>query len=363
MAQSSPGQPRPFDPMGQLTTTGSLSDVGADPVQYIEDTGVLFEQQDAPLASRTSPDRRADHQHDLHNDAADFTASTSTMLLEKPSSLFKPLDLDKGYEYGPAVQFAPGYFTKMPGKPATTLHGDQSRPPENKTSSRPTAAVQVPVSYFPSQDGGNRTENATTARPVQLNHADREVPLRAKNGVAERSNTNPLGGSTATGQIPPPISKPPFPDTSPKSSTQPFAPPQHLRSETKSTTTLNKPTRRTQPLTNGQTQHSEPPSGQKQNVSSPMAHGYNSTSPHHIPPEPGHQPQHPRARRAERDQKHHHHPMPTTERPTSSTRELADVSQSHMANRPLKDWTQVRPVRPTHRARPVSRGSNVSKQR
>jgi len=364
MAYSSPGQPRPFDSVGQLTITRSLSDMGEGLGQYGEDTEVLFEEHDAPPASETSPAERLEHQHPLHDSPASHQASTSTMLLEKPSSLFKPLDLDKGYEYGPAVQFAPGYFTTMPGKQAATPRGGEARSPDKRTSPDPTSADRVPIPYFPSRDGGGRTENRTNTKTAQHEPADRprKLALKPNNEVTARGNSNPVGRSTVTRHVPPPISKPPFPDTSPESSERPFAPP---LAPPKLTGALNKLSTRAQVLANGLTQVSEPPSGQKPNVSSPVAHNYKHMSPHHTPLEPGQQAPHPMTRKAERDQKHLHPPMPAAETPAYPvpTREPPGASPSHMANRPLKDWTQVRPARPTHRARPVSRGSNVSKQR
>ncbi|KAK3905244.1 hypothetical protein C8A05DRAFT_12913 [Staphylotrichum tortipilum] len=156
---------------------------------------------------------------------------------------------------------------------------------------------------------------------------------------------------------------PPFPDTSPKSTERPFAQPRALCEDNNFTPALGTLSTTTQVPANVKTQVSEPPSGQKPNMSSPLAHDYNRTSSHSTHPESNQEALHPRSKKGERNHMRHPPQVLSMERMPYSKRESADATQNHMANQPLTDWTHVRPSGPTHRARPVSRGSNVSKQR
>ena len=367
MAFSSPGQPRAFDPMDQMPTAGSLSDTAGDTSHRDGDAEVPFEQQELPFPfpSQTSPQHGHDTQVVPEENRTSYTATQDTMLLEKPSTLSRAFDLDKGYEYGPAVQFAPGFFTKMHGKQAPIHQDEQPQPLKDKRSSRSPQTSRPSPTQFPSPDYGP-VKKATAGQSRQVVSADRSQPkpLTADRGGPSLGNCdgNPDAVAAARKNIQM-AEKPPFPDTSPTEPARPV--PQTLATRTGSKPAISlargegtpqipipKPTM-TDGLALGQGFHISPGRAQDDGQTTPTydLHGYGR----HIP--------HERADDDERNGRSQHPPVPPMETSCYSAREPTDRARNHVVNRPLRGTVHPRPARPVHRVRPESRSSNVSKQR
>ncbi len=362
MAFSSPGQPRAFDPMDQMPMAGSLSDTAEDTRHLDGDVEIPFEQQDLPFSSRTSLQHGHDTQAVPDESTLDYTAVQNTMLLEKPSTLSRALDLDKGYEYGPAVQFAPGFFTKMHGKQPPIHHDEQPQPLKDKHSpissqnSRPSRPRFLSPDYGPvKQTTAGQTRQVVPADQVQTQ------PLTANHPSVEKCNGKPDGVVVARNNTQM-AEKPPFPDTSPTKPARPVPQILSTRIESKPATSLARgegtplvPTPKsaiTEELALGQGFHISPRRAQDDGQTTPtyLSHEYGRHIPHEKADDDG---------RNGRNQ----HPVPPMGNSRYSVMESTDCARNHVVNRPLRGTVHPRPTKPTHRARPESRSSNVSKQR
>ncbi|KAH6843094.1 hypothetical protein B0I37DRAFT_437149, partial [Chaetomium sp. MPI-CAGE-AT-0009] len=227
------------------------------------------------------------------------------MLLEKPSSLSKHLDLGKGYEYGPAVQFTPGFFTSMPGKQA--------------------------VKQAPTRQEGH------CHNPLVNGHGNSD-----KWGVARC------------------VPNPPFPDSAPKVLARPFTQTPVTRVENKSPSVPGEEEISVQPSA---PVRGSPPNAEA-HTSPPAIRDHNhNTVPHFGSPSRKQQEQLADAAGEGRSRPH----QPPFVPPAGGSRRLVGESmdrvRNHTVNRPMKEISHVGVTKSIHRVRPVSRSSNVSKQR
>ncbi len=360
MAFSSPGQPRAFDPMDQMPMAGSLSDTAEDTRHLDGDAKIPFEQQDLPFPSQASPQHGHDTQAVPGESTISYTATQDTMLLEKPSTLSRTLDLDKGYEFGPAVQFAPGFFTKMHGKQVPIHQDEQPQPLNDKHSPSSSKASRLSRPQFPSPDydlvkkaAAGQTRQVVPADQVQTQPLITDPPSVGKNGKPD--------GATAARKTQK-AEKLPFPDTSPTEPARSASQTLSTRLESKSATSLARGEGTPQVPITKTTMTEESTLGQGFHISPRRAQDNGQKTPIHDPHEYGRHIPH---EKADNDGRHgrNQHPVPSMENPPYSTMESTDRARNHVVNRPLRGTVHPRPARPTHRARPESRSSNVSKQR
>lgn len=361
MAHSSPGQARELDSVNQFPTADSLSDPAKDFEYHYEDPAVSFKRQEPLHISQSSPNKNDQGHHVLPAEETDGHRNPhDSMLLEKPSSLSKYLDLGKGYEYGPAVQFAPGFFTSMPGKQAAKQapirREAHPRYLNDDLSSGSVRGAGNPRPSFPSI-GSEPTANVTTNNLPTVNSPNQLQPLTASHSPTVNGHSNFDKCEVGKG-VPLATRNPPFQDTSPKEPTRPF-------SQARATRTENNHPRVPEKVTS--VQISGParvlPSDPKAQVS-PSAvrdHDHNAIS-HFGSPSCNLQEQVTEARK-ERSPLHRSPLVPPAGVSRRFAEEPVDRARNHMINRPVKEIAHVGVTKAIHRVRPASRSSNVSKQR
>ncbi len=366
MAFSSPGQPRDLDPMDQMPLTGSLSDIAGGSVHGDGGAEIPFEQRDPTFPVQPSSQLGPQHEHstqaDFRENTADYTASNDTMLLEKPSTLSRSLDLDKGYEYGPAVQFAPGFFTKIQAKQAPIHQNQQPQPLKNDQSPRSDRASRSSRSRFPSPNCDSA--EATTgshSHPTESTDQPQAAPLVTAHTSVTNWGKKPERVATPR-TVTQTTGKPPFPDTSLKEPTRPVVQTQAARVEGKPVSSLPREDVRPQVAALRPGVAEELVLGQGSHISPRRAQGGHHTILPHGPPGYDRQIPHEPVDNA-RNAGLHDTPLPTLGVSGPSLMDAAHRTRNHVANRPLRAAMNDRPTRPVHRARPESRSSNVSKQK
>lgn len=336
----------------------SLGDTADHAAHHNENAEILFEHQEPLLSRQPSPTRGQSNQGGSDKITASCSNSEDTMLLEKPSTLSRTLDLDKGYEYGPAVQFAPGFFTKMPGKQAPIHRNEQPQGPDNDPSP-PLSQARHDHGLSPNSRPAGKTISRQS-HPVESSVRPGAQPPITGLPFGETLNNKPNGGETIVlkqgSQV---VGQPPFPDTSPK---QPARPAVQARVQKKSATASTTGETRAGIPIPGPAMTSNLGWGQESCVS-PHTTQVREAIPHHSPPGRDRPTPFGTAELGERDGRVHRSPMPPAGSSRYSAREPADRARNHMVNRPMREAVHSRPARSVHRARPESRSSNVSKQR
>ena len=358
MAHSSPGQSRPLDSVDRFPTADSLSDPTKTFECHDEDPALLFEQQEPLDISQSPPKTNNKCHHDLPaEETDDYRDSHDSMLLEKPSSLSKHLDLGKGYAYGPAVQFAPGFFTSMPGKQAAKQAPIRQEAHSHYLDNPPSGPTRGAGSLRPSFSSiGSEPRASTSSNLLAVRSPDQAEPLTASHSPkVDGPNSSDKWGVRR--DIPLMARAPPFSDTSPKELTRPFNQAPTVRVE------RNHPG---VPDKEKATQISAPAKGSSSDAeahrSPPAARNHDHAIPHFGSPSCN-----PQELLTDEAGKERRQPHPPLVPPTGGSRrfpgESADRTQNHMVNRPVKDIAHVGLTKAIHRVRPVSRSSNVSKQR
>ncbi|KAK3292795.1 uncharacterized protein B0H64DRAFT_365953 [Chaetomium fimeti] len=291
------------------------------------------------------------------------------MLLEKPSSLSKHPDLGKGYEYGPAVQFTPGFFTSIPGKQAVKQapirqKGHSQYPKDNFSSGSVQGACGLRTSF--SAIGNEPTANVTTSNLPVASSPNRAPPPTASHSPLLNDHGNSDKWEVARG-VPGATRNPPFPDSSPKEPTRP-------PTQTLATRVGNKP-----PSAPGEEERSAQasaavgglPSNAVARISPPAAHisppAVRDRNHNAIPSfgSPSRKQQESLEDAAGEGRSKPQHPPLVP--PAGGSRRLGEESmdraRNYTVNRPVKEIQHVGLTKSIHRVRPVSRSSNVSKQR
>jgi hypothetical protein len=363
MAHSSPGQARELDSFDRFTAADSLSDPAKDFEYHHEDQAVSLQQQEPLDISQSSPKANDQKHHDLPTEeTGGHRESHDSMLLEKPSSLLKQLDLGKGYAYGPAVQFAPGFFTSMPGKRAAKqapiCQEAQSHYLKDNLSSGSVRGASNLRPSFPSI-GSEPTANVTSNNLPTASSPNRVQLLTASHSPTVNDHRNPDTREVGRG-VPLTTRAPPFPDTSPKESTRLYTQDWATRVGNNHPRVPDKEEK--------SAQISAParglPSNAEADVSPPTARDHDhNTMPHFGSPSFNPQGRLTGEAGKERSQLHHSPVVPPAAVSRRFVEEPVDRARNHMVNRPVKEIAHVGVTKAIHRVRPVSRSSNVSKQR
>jgi hypothetical protein len=364
MARSSPGQPRIFDDMDEMPMTRSLSNSAKSPVNHVGNSEAPVDQQKTLVVSPPEPDKSGHSHHAMpHKDASSSNGSEEPMLLERPSSLCKSFDLDKGYEYGPAVQFAPGFFTQRPGKQAPVCAEDHPQRPKDGLPAPATQGLCSPRSQLPPL-GRVPVDNLSSSqfRPSGPSDQPRSQPLAIDHGLAESSN-NKHDRAVATRNISQMLGKPPFSDTSPKEPAAPSSETRPTHIETQAVTTLGKAKSKAKTSVSVTADKVTP--DPEPRISPHTAQHDHRAEPHRKSSR--HRQQAPPAGTEKEEGGYMSHlghrlPLPT-ERSQLFENEPADRARNTIVTRPVREVAHIRPARSIHRARPESRSSNVSKQR
>ncbi|KAK4128501.1 hypothetical protein N657DRAFT_561713 [Parathielavia appendiculata] len=281
------------------------------------------------------------------------------MLLEKPSTLSKNLNLDKGYQFGPAVQLVPGYFTHRPGKQAHLQQDVCLQPQVQDILSRSAKQTGSSQAAFRSL-GGTPTENATISnlRSAVSSGRLRTNPSPSSCGSSHES-TNKHDGETTTRKLPLTIEHVPFPDASPKQSAKPTFPVPKARNQHEAPALPTDVETLSEVLTVARTNNSA--SAPEPRTSQPTVQCYaDNANRHHESPNYDQRAPLAASEREERSHRQHRSSTPQVVSACHSVREYGEQSRSHMA-RPVRDMGR-RPAQADYRARPESRSSNISKQ-
>lgn len=362
MTHSSPGQARIFDAMDGVPMRGSLSDSAENINNQSGDSETPFHQQKPLVVSPPAPGKSQDNHQDVpQKEACSPNGSDELMLLERPSSLQRPLDLDKGYEYGPAVQFAPGFFTRRPGQQAPVRPEDHPQQAKGRLSAPSTQrdcsprSKLPPLGRVPSPPLDNLTINQV--RSLDPPDGSGTQPLTSDHGLAE-SSSNKHSRATASRKASQMVESPPFPDTSPKEPAVPSIKTRPTHIENQPTTTLGKAEARAKTSVPVTVNNAAP------YPDSPHLLPYDRRTDSHY--DSSRRKQQAALSAAERGQgghKRHHHPPPQAASSQRFAGNFTDRSDNHMMTRPVREVAHIRPARSIHQVRPESRSSNVSKQR
>jgi hypothetical protein len=364
MARSSPGQPRVFDDMDEMLMMESLSNSARSPINHVGNSEAPFDQQKALVASPSAPDKSGHSHHGVpQKGASSPSGCEESMLLERPSSLLKSFDLDKGYEYGPAVQFAPGFFTQRPDKQTPVRAENRPQHPKDGPPAPSAQGACSSRSHLPPL-GRVPADNLTSSQFHPLGPSDqpRAQPLVIDYGLAESSN-NKHDRAVAMRKIPQMLGKPPFSDISPKESSALSSKTRPTHIETQPATTLGKTESKAKTSVSVTTDKVTP--DPEPRISPRTAQHDHRAEPHRESSR--HRQQAPPARAEKEEGGYRSHlghrlPLPT-ERSQLFESETAARTRNPVVTRPIREATHIRLSRSIHRARPESRSSNVSKQR
>ncbi|KAL2134431.1 hypothetical protein VTI74DRAFT_203 [Chaetomium olivicolor] len=355
MAHSSPGQSRPFVSMDQLPGTGSLEDTAGDFSH--DDSGpaeVPCKQPEPFPAIHPSPEKSPHGEASTpQGEAVGYRTPEESLLLDRPSIVSKPPDLEKCYEYGPAVQLAPDQFTKMPVKQASIYHDERPSPSKVESSPRAVRDVSGSAPRFPSL-GGTKLRNTINGAVLSVDPLQRGSTQSTTQSHGMENNNAGFHGTSEARKMPPMLGKPPFPDSP---STEQPVPVQSRPVQVADTsrTTLGEGKTKAHTLLKSHPDVTEFPLRQGHHASLPVANDGDRNAIHHY--EPSTHGQQPSGNQEKQDHKI------STESSRHPLDDFADRARLQTVNRPVDDMANARPVRAVHRHRPDSRSSHVSKQR
>jgi hypothetical protein len=366
MAHSSPGQARDADSM--IPNTGSLSDSAENVVFYGKEREVPFEQQDHSLALHPSPAKDGhDHEAIPQGQTSSFDTSEETMLLEKPPSLSRLPDLERGYQFGPAVRLAPDHFTKIKGRQVPIQQHNRPQHVGGNSPVRTVKEVRGSQSQLPSMQGGSPA-NATSSSSGLFPH-DFSVRSQASNqttgqNIGENRNSADIYGLSETRKHHQAGGRPPFPDSPDE------RPSTHTRTslaEERPVASVSDRETKAQRLLPTSAAMNEAQAGPGARTTPDVEqHCDHSKSPRYEYYRDDQEDSRPIEKGDKADEKHHYSSLLRR----GESRGLVGASKPHtrnqMANRPLRETGQrmhKRPADGSRPSRPESRSSNVSKPR
>lgn len=363
MAHSSPGQLRKPDSLDPTSISGRLSDPMGDGMHESRNVDSPFENQELVAATRSSPGKNKQSQQSVSPEKAFGYNGPNDheTLLERPLCVLKPPDLDKDYQFGPAIQLAPDQFTKRPIKPSPLygddrLHHFESIPP-------PHPGREVPNSWtFPVAGTVHAGKYVSNRFPIS-GALSRPGQPQKETQVSTNHTVNKLPASSEAAGVTKASGKPPYPDSSPSEEVELLTHPQTCRigarrpvSPGKMQTKAQNPGPGLVKMTEHATTPKHPPTKQEArecdlDVGRPRSPGYDQRTPRA------------NSEKGEKHNKYYHSPAPAPGRSRVSVCETTGRDWNQMVTRPVREVAHGKASKPTSLPRPTSRSSNVSKQR